>query len=140
MLGKQITTSDDVVVGLEEVINVTPQGRRHFGTAGPFPILFTEAWKEDKHVFVAEGGSVLPSDDTQRLGPPEQVATDVLNRYPVAILAVEETLQIPNKSHWRFWVKWIDKCTPAHLPDYVIIAAPSKEFVKEDGLMIIQNE
>jgi hypothetical protein len=126
-------TCDDVVVGLEEVIEVAQQGKRWFGMAGPFPILFTEAWKEDEHVFSAEGGSALIKNDTQRLGPPERVTTDVLNRYPVEVLAVKETLQ-PNKSQPRFWVKWINKCKPANLPDYVIISASSKELVEEDGL------
>jgi hypothetical protein len=42
ILGKQIAC-DDVVVGLEEMIEVTPYDKRRFGTAGPFPILFTEA-------------------------------------------------------------------------------------------------
>lgn len=83
------------MVGLEEVIEVTPHDKRRFGTAGPFPILFTEAWKEDSHVFSAEGGSTESQMDTHRLGPPERVATDVLNRYPVEVLAIEETLQPP---------------------------------------------
>jgi hypothetical protein len=52
---------------------VTHQDKRRFGMAGPFPILFTEAWKEDSHVFAAEGGSTESPMDTHCLGPPEWV-------------------------------------------------------------------
>ena len=58
-----------MVVGLEEVIDVTKQSRRRFGTAGAFPILFREAWKEDIHVFAAEGAKLPCEAETQRLGP-----------------------------------------------------------------------
>jgi predicted deacetylase len=74
---------------LEEVINVTKQFRRRFGTAGAFPILFREAWKEDIHVFAAAGAKISADAGTQLLGPPSRVTTNVLNLHPVAVLAVE---------------------------------------------------
>jgi hypothetical protein len=83
-------------------------------------------------VFSAEGGGALIGNDTPRLGPPERVTTDVLNRYPVEILAIEETLQ-PTRSQPRFWVKWINKCKQANLPDYVSISAPSNELRVSPG-------
>jgi hypothetical protein len=52
------------VVGLEEVLDVSPRGKRRFGTAGSFPNLFTEAWKEEAHVFSVEGGSTEDQQDT----------------------------------------------------------------------------
>jgi hypothetical protein len=61
-LGKQIK-SDDVVIGLEEVIEVSRRVKRRFGTAGSFPILlFREAWKEDNCSRVRSGrqGDKLP--------------------------------------------------------------------------------
>jgi BarA-like signal transduction histidine kinase len=84
--------------------------------------------------FSAEGGKVTSNDETQRLGPPARVAADVLNQHPVEVLALEETLHASNKSQQQFWVKWIDRCKAANLPDYIIILAPSKELVEEDGL------
>jgi hypothetical protein len=42
--------------------------------AGSFPLLFSEAWKEDIHVFTAEGDTKLPFEtNTQRLGPADRV-------------------------------------------------------------------
>jgi hypothetical protein len=132
-LGKQIL-HNDVAVGLEEVVDVTPKAKRRYGTAGPFPILFSEAWKEDAHVFSAEGHRTLTQTGTHHLGPPERVATDVLNRHPVTVLAVEETLQTPARSLVRYWPRWIERCRLDKLPDYVIVSAPSKELVDEEGL------
>jgi hypothetical protein len=119
---------------LEETIDVTPQARRRFGTAGPFPTLFAEAWKEDEHVFAAESGTSTVGDASQRLGPPERVASSVLNQHPVEVLAIEETSRTTYKGRQRYWEKWIDKCTPTNRPDYVIISAPSKELLEDDGL------
>jgi hypothetical protein len=131
ILGKQ-ETCDNVVVGLEEVLNVTNQSRRRFGMASPFPILFQEAWREDAHIFAAEGGKAT-NNDTHRLGSPERVTADILNKYPVEVLAIEETAQ-SFKSKQRFWVKWLDKCHLTNQPNYVIILIPSKELVEADGL------
>ena len=132
-LGKQIEI-DDVVVGLEEMIGIARQDRRRFGTAGAFPILFREAWKEDFHVFAAEGGKLPLDTATQRLGPPERVATNVLNRHPVQVLAVEETSKASPGPQSRFWVKWLDICKQANLPDYILISAHARELVEADGL------
>jgi hypothetical protein len=125
---------DDVVIGLEEVVDVSNQGQRRFGTAGSFPSLFREAWKEDIHVFTAEGGNLPLDAYTQRLGLPERVAANVLNRHPVDVLAIEEPPSISKKPQQRFWVKWLDKCQQANLPNYVLISAPAKELVEADGL------
>jgi hypothetical protein len=59
---------------------------------------------------------------------------DVLNQYPVKVLAIKEALQPHSRSQSRFWIRWLVKCTAANLPNYVIISAPSKELVDEDGL------
>jgi hypothetical protein len=132
-IGKQITI-EDVVIGLEEVIDVSPQGRWRFGTAGSFPILFQEAWKEDDHVFAAEGGRLPGATGTQRLGPPERVMANVLNRHPVEVLAIKDTPNPSNRAQPRFWVKWLNKCKQENLPDCVLISALAKELVETDGL------
>ena len=127
--------SDDVVVGLEEFVNVSDQVRWRFGTAGSFPILFREAWREDEHVFSVEGGKAPNGDSNlQHLGTPERVSGEVLNRYPVDVLAIEEPSSVANKATPPYWTKWLDKCKDANLPDYVIISAPSKELVEDSGL------
>ena len=87
------------------MIDVSQQDRRRFGTAGAFPILFKEAWKEDFHGFAAEGGKLPLDIDTQRLGPPERVEANVLDRHPVQVLAVEETTKASPGPQSRFWVK-----------------------------------
>ena len=96
LVGKQIE-SDDVVIGFEEVIDMTRQSRRRFGTASAFPIVFREAWKRDIHVFAAEGGKLPFDAETQRLGPPARVAVNVLNLHPVEVLAIEEQPNITNQ-------------------------------------------
>jgi hypothetical protein len=79
-----------------------------FGTAGAFPILFREAWKEDIHVFAGEGDKLLFDADTQRLGPPARVAVNVLNLHPVRrgrlLLAIKEQPNITNRAQQHFWV------------------------------------
>jgi predicted helicase len=90
---------------------VTPQTRRHYGTAGPFSTLFTEALKADTHVFAAESGTSTFGDATHRLRPPERVASNVLDQHSVEVLAIEETSRTTYKGRKRYWVKWTDKCT-----------------------------
>ena len=126
--------TDDVVVGLEEVVPVADQDRRRFGTAGPFPVLFAEAWREDTHVFAAEGRTRQEDPDTHRLGPPERVKTDVLNRHPVEVLAIEDAPATPGSLPSRFWIKWLEKCTIPNRPSYVLISASPRELVEEGGL------
>jgi hypothetical protein len=135
-LGKLVATPcNNVLVGLEEVVNVSPQHQRQFGMAGPFPLLFREAWKKDEHVFAAEGGNATSSDcNTQRLGPPERVAADILNQHPVEVLAIKEPPKTAPRSHLCFWVKWLTKCKAANFPNYVIISAFAKEIVEDNGL------
>ena len=124
----------NVVVGLEEAIAITNQPKRCFGTAGPFPNLFAEAWREDEHVFSADGGNLQGNAGTQHLGSPGRVSPDVLNRHPVEVLAIKDAPPSDALSHDRFWVKWIEKCTVPHLPSYIIVAALPKELVEADGL------
>ena len=119
------------MIGFEEVIDVTRQSRRRFGTAGAFPILFREAWKRDIHVFAAEGGKLPFDAETQRLGPPARVAVNVLNLHPVEVLAIEEQ---PNITQQRFWVKWLYKCKQVNLPDYILFSAHARELVEANGL------
>ena len=61
LVGQQIET-DDVVIGLEEVIGVPRQeDSRRFGATGALPILFREAWPDEIQLFEAEGDK-LPFD------------------------------------------------------------------------------
>jgi hypothetical protein len=78
------------VIGLEEVIDVQPREPRRFGTAGPISNLFREVWKEELHVFAVEGASPGTEGTTCELGHPDRTSSDVLNRHPVAVLAIEE--------------------------------------------------
>jgi hypothetical protein len=83
--------TNDVVVGLEEVVPGADQDRRRFGTAGSFPVLVAKAWKEDTHVFATEGGTLQGDPNTHRLGAPERVKADVLNCHTVEVLAIEDS-------------------------------------------------
>jgi hypothetical protein len=136
-LGKQVEF-DDIVIGLEELIDITRRAKRRFGTAGAFPILFREAWKEDVHMFAAEGDKLPFETNTSRLAPPQRggVAANVLNQHPVEILAVEENPNTSTRPQQRYWVRWLDKCEQANLPDYVLILThASRELVEADGLV-----
>ena len=70
ILGKQVTC-DDVVVGLEETVDMGSGKPRRFATAGPGPNLFREIWKNETHVFAAEGGPTRHNSLTLELGHPE---------------------------------------------------------------------
>jgi hypothetical protein len=85
-------------------------------------------------VFSADGGNLQGNAGTQHLGSPGRVSPEVLNRYPVEVLAIEDAPPSDALSHDRFWVKWIEKCTVPHLPSYIIVAALPKELVEADGL------
>ena len=80
----------DIVVGLDEVIDIRQQAPRRFGTAGAFPNLFGEVWKEELHVFSAEGGGGDGWSAATSLGHPERTSPNVLNRFPVEVLMVED--------------------------------------------------
>jgi hypothetical protein len=69
-LGKQIL-HDDIVIGLEEVIDVERREPRRFGTAGPIVNLFRDVWKEEQHVFAAEGKCLGENNGTRELGHPD---------------------------------------------------------------------
>jgi hypothetical protein len=89
-IGKQTNVSD-VVIGLEEKVTVTPRRPHRFGTAGASTNLFSEAWKEEEHIFAAEGiGRRFNTSTTKELGHPGRVTPDVLNQHPVEVLAIEE--------------------------------------------------
>ena len=81
---------DDVVVGLEERVNTQTEEPRRFGTAGPGPNLFREIWKNEDHVFAAEGGPAWTHHHTHEIGHPERVSSDILNQHLVEVLVVEE--------------------------------------------------
>jgi hypothetical protein len=90
-IGKQII-SDDIVLGLEEVIDVRGREPRRFGTAGPRANLFRDVWKDELHVFAAEGLNVGVPGTVTELGHPDRTASNILNKYPVEVLAIEETM------------------------------------------------
>jgi hypothetical protein len=131
MPGKQIL--QDIVIGLEEVIDIRSQETRRFGTAGPLVNLFREVWKEEHHVFSAEGTSWGSGDATFQLGHPDRTPSDTLNRYPVEVLAIEETSSSREEKD-RYWARWLDSCRSQNLPDYVIVAGAPSELVEAEGL------
>jgi hypothetical protein len=94
LVGKQITY-DDIVIGLEEVIDVQPWEARQFGIAGPIPNLFRDVWKDERRVFAAEGSSPGTGGMTQELGHPERTSSHTLHQYPVEVFAIKE----PSKAH-----------------------------------------
>ena len=131
-LGKQITC-DDVVIGLEETIDTQLGKPRRFATAGPGPNLFRELWKNEDHVFAAEGGPTCPTSQTLELGHPGRTDSNILNRYPVEVLAIEEGpgYQWPRRSYWE---RWLDRCRHENRPDYVVIVSSVQELVVASGL------
>jgi hypothetical protein len=90
--------------------------------------------KADIHVFAAEGGAAKAENDTHRIGVPDRVASNIPNQHPVEVLAIEDKLQPHDKGRPRYWVKWLDECTPTNLPDYGIISADASEIVDDYGL------
>jgi hypothetical protein len=56
-VGKQIT-HDDIIIGLEEVIDARPQEARRFGTAGPY-LIYSEMYGRKKDMYL------LPKDQVQ---------------------------------------------------------------------------
>ena len=87
-VGKQVTC--DVVIGLEETIDTQPGEPRHFATAGPGPNLFWEIWKNEHHVFAVEGGPTCSTSQVLEVGCPGQTDSNILNCYPVEVLAIKE--------------------------------------------------
>jgi hypothetical protein len=65
---KQITTIQEIMIGLEEVIDIQSQESQQFGTAGPIVNLFQQVWKEEHHVFTAEGINGGVGKSTAKLG------------------------------------------------------------------------
>ena len=131
-VGKQMTC-DDVVVGLEERVDTQPKEPRRFGTAGPGPNLFREIWKNEDHVFAAEGGPARTYGHTQEIGHPERVSSDILNPHPVEVLVVEEGPE-DQRPKRCFWERWLDRCREENRPDYVVIASSAQELVLTTGL------
>lgn len=106
-----------------------------FGTAGAFLILFREAWKEDIHVFAAEGDKLPFDANTHQLGPPVRVAVNVLNLHPASQgTGNRRTTEYHQPGIAVLWVKRLDRCEQANLPDYILISAHARELVEADGL------
>jgi hypothetical protein len=100
--GKQIACdTDDIVIGLEEVIDVQPQSRKRYGTAGTAPGLFQEVWAHQEHVFAAEGGRTLRGQALQ-MGHPDRVTSNILNLHPVEVLVIEDGGEggRPREQYW----------------------------------------
>ena len=70
---------------------------------------------------------------TRMLGHPERTPSTTLNTYPVEVLAIDDTTTDPRQTG-RYWVRWLDKCRPENLPNYVYVVAPARELVNENGL------
>lgn len=131
-LGKQVTC-DDVVVGLEETVGTQPEEPRCFATAGPGPTLFREIWKNENHVFAAEGGTTRYTSQVMEVGHPGRTDSNILNRYPVEVLAIEEEpgYQRPQRCYWE---RWLNRCRKENRPDYVVIVSSAQELVVASGL------
>lgn len=124
----------DVVTGLVDRVDVQPRPPRRFGTAGPITSLFRKVWESEHHVFAAEGGHRMPtSGQVQDLGHPDRAPRNVLNRFPVEVLVIDEGTQHTGRSD-RYWTRWIETCEAATLPNYIFVAAPAQELVLEEGL------
>jgi hypothetical protein len=130
-IGKQITCGD-IVIGLEEVVDVRPQLARRFGTASAGLNLFHEVWEHEEHVFAAEGTKDSRSKAIQ-LGHPGRISSEVLNRHPVEVLAIDEGEAIGQPGE-RYWTRWMDRCRKENLPAHLLIAGSTKELVDENGL------
>jgi hypothetical protein len=128
-VGKQ----HDIVIGLEEEIDVRPRPGRRYGTAGPITNLFRELWKDEIHVFAAEGLPQQEGQGPKELGHPDQTPSDTLNRYPVDVLTIEETSTSKDEQA-RYWARWLDACQPQNQPTYVIVSAATSELVEDSGL------
>jgi hypothetical protein len=63
-------------------------------------------------VFAADGTKSSTDAGTQLLGPPSRVTTNVSNLHPVEVLAVEESLSLPNKT--RDERAWSNSLTSAN--------------------------
>ena len=113
LLGKQINV-DEIVLGLEELVDVRPRTPRRFGTGSVAPNLFREAFKNEQHVFAAEGIK-LHSDTATHLGHPDRTPANTLNQYPVEVLAIDEDT-VGRPPHDRYWVRWMERCTPENKP------------------------
>ena len=131
-------------------MDVQTRPPRRFGTAGAGCNLFEEVWKNEKHVFAANGmtqvvegvtrkfGTRMEKNQmmegvTRMLGHPERTPSNTLNTYPVKVLAIDDTTTGPRPID-RFWVRWLEKCQPENLPNYIYIVAPAQELVDENGL------
>jgi hypothetical protein len=84
-------------------------------------------------VFAAEGLTQDPTHATTELGHPDRTPSGTLNRYPVDILAIEETSTSRDEKE-RYWARWLDACTEQNRPNHIIISASTTELVEENGL------
>jgi hypothetical protein len=115
------------VIGFEEVIDIQSQEPRQFGsTAGPIVNLFREVWKEEHHVFSAKGITKGVGKSTAELGHPNQTSSNMLNRYPVEVLAIKETSTSRDEKD-RYWARWLDACKTRNLPNYMIVEGATSE-------------
>jgi hypothetical protein len=85
---------------------VQPRLPRRFGTASTGLNLFHEVWAQEDHVFAAEGTKDSRSRAVQ-LGHPGRTASEVLNRYPVEVLAIDEG-ETTGRPLDRYWTRWMD--------------------------------
>jgi hypothetical protein len=68
------------------------------------------------------------------LGHPERTPSNVLNRYPVEVLAIEDSHPNAPNDKERYWARWLDSCKTTNRPDYVCVMALPRELVEESGL------
>ena len=78
---------DNVVVGLEEMVDTASREPHWYGMAGYGPNLFQEIWKNECHIFNAGGEVVGLGPGVSHLGHPDRTAANTLNWLPVDVLA-----------------------------------------------------
>jgi hypothetical protein len=125
-----------MIVGLEETVEVQTREAHRYGTAGYGPNLFQEeVWQHECHVFAAGGDGVGLGSGVIQLGHPDRTASNSLNRYPVDVLAVDESGHKRTMlTSDRYWVWWMDRCETRNYPKYLMVATAPQELVDDDGL------
>ena len=113
---------DDVVVGLEEMVDVE----------GTTSVWNGRLWPQSLSRNMEEWMSHF---QCWRRGYPDRTAANTLNRLPVDVLAINESSHKgPRQSSDRYWVRWLDRCDWVHHPKYVLVATSPQELIDGEGL------
>ena len=126
---------DNVVVGLEEMVDTASREPHRYGTAGYGPNLFQEIWKNECHIFNAGGEAVDLGPGVCHLGHPDRTMANTLNWLPVDMLAIDEfSHKGPRQSSDHYWVRWLDRCDQVHHPKYMLVTTSPQELIDDEGL------